>query len=109
MCKNATVKLLSITRTEEEWKAIYNRIGDKKFSVYVRGEIFKLKRKIEEHPENITSCLGENIEKRLSLPITVHDELDRLATKLGLDPGNLVNRYIISPLLDNYEATGKAF
>lgn len=95
--KSKTIKAISITRTEEEWRIIDDKLiclGKKDLSIYIRCEIYKLKNKINTNGE-----IARRIEKRPYLPIESINELQKLSLQMKMPVGAIINQLIISPLL----------
>jgi hypothetical protein len=102
----STVKQLSITRTQGEWEMIRKKLcpanqgGDMKyFSKFMRREVLKLKRRLDEIPESIVIWGGEGIEKKPYIEISVLEDIKEISVKTGVSESTIIHSLIINPLL----------
>lgn len=95
-------KQISVSKTEKQWGIIQTKIdesGKKTLTAYVRCEILKIKKVIPEQNYYQQNDKITIVEKRPCLPNHLYDQLIPLAVKMEMSVSNLVENFIINPLL----------
>lgn len=107
MPKNS--KQLFITRTEGEWEIIKKKLCTDKFkekqpltqlSFYIRKEVLKVKNKLTTVPEEFTEISGNLVSIRPHIPMPIYEDIKRIAITLGVSENIIIDRLIITPLLN---------
>lgn len=95
-------KWLSISKTEGEWEIIDQKIrllNKSNLLSYLRSEVPKLQRKIEDCPECISNANGEIKERRPYIDKYQYETIKKIAVKMKVHPSVVIDRLLISPLL----------
>lgn len=93
-----TIKL-SISKTDEEWDIIEQKIGGKSLTDYVWPEVNKLLKQFEDCNECLKKAKRTTTEKRPYLPTPTYTKLSKFAKKIDVSPSTIVDILIIQPLL----------
>lgn len=101
-----STKPLSISKKKKEWgiidRVVNNSIEKKvknKLSFYLRSEIIKLKRCFDECEECLSRGRGEPIRRRPLITRVEYDMLIEMSKKLNMEPSEIIERFIIDPML----------
>lgn len=92
-------KRVKIKKTDGEWTAINKKINGRTFSSYVNSRIQKLNDDFKKCPECITPASGNRIEKVHYVNPSVYESLTLISFKMGISASEVVDRFIINPLL----------
>ena len=99
---------ISITLTEGEWAIIKSKISPndcnlQKFTLHIRKEVLKVKNKMNVNPESVVCFGGIKIEKRPRLDQHTVKDLQFIALKMGVSLTDVLEIFIINPLLKDSE------
>ena len=101
----ASCKQIQITRTEGEWALIFKKIVPpaEKSTIavqrHIRREVLKIKTRLKETPESITALGGRKIDKRFYIDKEIMKDIERIAIAMKVKPQIVIDRLIITPLL----------
>lgn len=93
------MKPIIITKTRGEWDLIYDKIGKKKLTNFIRSEVRKLGNAYEKNPLVVCPADGEKIDKRPYIPQDSYDKLKIISQKMKIPVSSVVDKLIIQPLL----------
>jgi len=101
------LKQIQITRTKGEWDLIVKKLvppNKKKhecISHHIRREVLKLNARLTELPETFVYVKGEVDTRRFYIDETIIKDIEHIATTLKLSPQIIIDRLIITPLLQS--------
>lgn len=99
------LKQIQITRTKGEWDLIVQKLvppNKKKhecISHHIRREVLKLNTRLKELPESFIHVEGGADTRRFYIEEKIIEDIERIAIALKLTPQIIIDRLIITPLL----------
>lgn len=103
-----TTTQIKIVRTKGEWDLIKQTICPAHngreliaLSIFIRRKVLKIKTQLTELPESFESVKGEMVSKRPRIDNEILKDIDWIATKLQISPSTVIDRLIITPLLQS--------
>lgn len=89
-------------KTQSEWDAIECRLtkmNRKSLRLYIRSEVIKMGKLIDECPETIIRAYGDKLDKQIILDSQTEIILNKISEKFNRPACSIIDDFFIKPLL----------